>query len=92
MPWKASSVMEQKLGFILSMTYRNGPMTELYERYEIARETVMWGFADRGKPPAARFPLLPQTQICQPFRSSSTIDPHSHWSLSGAKKCLSANC
>src|ERR1041384_747930 len=39
MPWKTSSVMEEKLRFVFE--YEQGPwsMTELCQRYEIARET-----------------------------------------------------
>jgi transposase InsO family protein len=39
MPWKASSVMEQKLRFIFEYDLGKWSMTELCERYEIARET-----------------------------------------------------
>jgi transposase InsO family protein len=39
MPWKANSVMEQKLRFIFEYDLGQWSMTELCERYEIARET-----------------------------------------------------
>lgn len=39
MPWKASSVMEEKLRFICEHDLREESMTELCQRYGIARET-----------------------------------------------------
>ena len=39
MPWKASSVMEEKLRFICEYDLREESMTELCQRYGIARET-----------------------------------------------------
>jgi transposase InsO family protein len=39
MPWKASSVMEEKLRFVFEYQQRERTMTELCERYGIARET-----------------------------------------------------
>jgi len=39
MPWKASSVMEEKLRFIFEYELGERSMTELCQRYEIARET-----------------------------------------------------
>jgi len=39
MPWKASSVMEEKLRFVFEYERRERSMTELCQRYEIARET-----------------------------------------------------
>src|SRR6202162_3802817 len=39
MPWKASSVMEEKLRFVFEYELRERSMTELCQRYEIARET-----------------------------------------------------
>src|SRR5712692_6375330 len=39
MPWKASSVMEEKLRFVFEYELDERSMTELCQRYEIARET-----------------------------------------------------
>jgi len=39
MPWKTSSVMEEKLRFIFEYDTGNHTMTELCQRYEITRET-----------------------------------------------------
>jgi transposase InsO family protein len=39
MPWKASSVMEEKLRFLCEYDLREQTMTELCQRYGIARET-----------------------------------------------------
>jgi putative transposase len=39
MPWKTSSVMEEKLRFVFEHALRERTMTELCERYEIARQT-----------------------------------------------------
>src|SRR5258705_4506747 len=39
MPWKTSSVMEEKLRFIFEHERRERTMTELCERYEITRQT-----------------------------------------------------
>src|SRR5260370_42494609 len=39
MPWKASSVMEEKLRFILEYEAGEKSMTELCQRYDISRET-----------------------------------------------------
>jgi transposase InsO family protein len=39
MPWKASSVMEEKLRFLCEHDLREQTMTELCQRYGIARET-----------------------------------------------------
>src|SRR5258707_7671589 len=39
MPWKTSSVMEEKLRFVFEHELREGTMTELCERYEITRQT-----------------------------------------------------
>src|SRR5260370_17137086 len=39
MPWKTSSVMEEKLRFIFEHELRERTMTELCERYEITRQT-----------------------------------------------------
>jgi putative transposase len=39
MPWKVSSVMEEKLRFILEYEAGEESMTELCQRYEISRET-----------------------------------------------------
>src|SRR6266849_5076414 len=39
MPWKASSVMEEKLRFVFEYELGERSMTELCQRYEIARET-----------------------------------------------------
>ncbi len=39
MPWKTSSVMEEKLRFVFEHELRDGTMTELCERYEITRQT-----------------------------------------------------
>src|SRR2546423_13643071 len=39
MPWKTSSVMEQKLRFIFEHEMKEVSMTELCQRYEISRET-----------------------------------------------------
>ena len=39
MPWKASSVMEEKLRFILEYEAGEESMTELCQRYDISRET-----------------------------------------------------
>src|SRR5579864_8095662 len=39
MPWKASSVMEEKLKFVFEYQQHEQTMTELCQRYEIARET-----------------------------------------------------
>jgi len=39
MPWKASSVMEEKLRFLCEYELREQTMTELCQRYGIARET-----------------------------------------------------
>jgi len=39
MPWRKSSVMEEKLRFILEYEQRERTMTELCQRYQITRET-----------------------------------------------------
>ena len=39
MPWKASSVMEEKLRFLCEYDLGEDSMTELCQRYGIARET-----------------------------------------------------
>jgi len=39
MPWKTSSVMEEKLRFVFEYEQRERSLTELCQRYEIARET-----------------------------------------------------
>lgn len=39
MPWKTSSVMEEKLRFVFEYRQGDRSMTELCQRYEIARET-----------------------------------------------------
>jgi transposase InsO family protein len=39
MPWKTSSVMEEKLRFVFEHEQGEGSMKELCERYEISRET-----------------------------------------------------
>src|SRR6266849_4538772 len=39
MPWKASSVLEEKLRFVFEYELGERSMTELCQRYEIARET-----------------------------------------------------
>jgi len=39
MPWKTSSVMEEKLRFVFEYQQRQRTMTELCQRYEISRET-----------------------------------------------------
>jgi len=39
MPWKTSSVMEEKLRFVLEYERREHSMTELCQRYQVARET-----------------------------------------------------
>src|SRR5260221_298723 len=39
MPWRASSVMEEKLKFVFEYQQRERTMTELCQRYGIARET-----------------------------------------------------
>lgn len=39
MPWKTSSVMEEKLRFIFEYELGDRPMTELCQRYQISRET-----------------------------------------------------
>jgi len=39
MPWKKSSVMEEKLRFVFEYQQRQRTMTELCQRYEISRET-----------------------------------------------------
>src|SRR6266851_1601269 len=39
MPWKTSSVMEEKLRFVFEHELRERTMTELCERYEITRQT-----------------------------------------------------
>src|SRR5260370_24228166 len=39
MPWKASSVMEEKLRFVFEYELRERSMTELCQPYEIARDT-----------------------------------------------------
>lgn len=39
MPWKESSVMEERLRFILEYEAGEESMTELCQRYEISRET-----------------------------------------------------
>src|SRR5260370_17987675 len=39
MPWKASSVMEEKLRFVFEYDLGERSMTELCQRYGIARET-----------------------------------------------------
>jgi putative transposase len=39
MPWKVSSVMEEKLRFILEYETGEESMTELCQRYDISRET-----------------------------------------------------
>src|ERR1700683_3357810 len=43
MPWKASSVMEEKVRFVVEYEQDHYNMTELCRRYGIARETgYMW--------------------------------------------------
>src|SRR5260370_41970769 len=43
MPWKASSVMEEKLRFVFEYELGERSMTELCQRYEIAHETgYLW--------------------------------------------------
>src|SRR5229473_1692642 len=43
MPWKTSSVMEEKLRFVFEHELQERTMTELCERYEITRQTgYMW--------------------------------------------------
>src|SRR6202022_2958986 len=39
MPWKTSSVMEEKLRFIFEHELQERTMTELCQRYEITRQT-----------------------------------------------------
>src|ERR1700748_3100270 len=39
MPWKTSSVMEEKLRFVFEYEQRERSLTELCQRYGIARET-----------------------------------------------------
>src|SRR5215467_6548534 len=39
MPWRESSVMEEKLRFVFEYQQGHRSMTELCQRYEIARET-----------------------------------------------------
>src|SRR5436309_13799949 len=39
MPWRKSSVMEEKLRFVLEYEQRQRTMSELCQRYEISRET-----------------------------------------------------
>src|SRR5216684_4158154 len=39
MPWKASSVMDEKLRFVFEYELGERSMTELCQRYEITRET-----------------------------------------------------
>jgi len=39
MPWKTSSVMEEKLRFVFEYEQGQRSMTELCQHYEIARET-----------------------------------------------------
>ena len=39
MPWKTSSVMEEKLRFIFEHELGERSMTEVCERYEITRQT-----------------------------------------------------
>jgi len=39
MPWKASSVMEEKVRFVLEYEQDHYTMSELCQRYGIARET-----------------------------------------------------
>ena len=39
MPWKASSVMEEKVRFVIEYEQDERSMTELCEAYGIARET-----------------------------------------------------
>jgi transposase-like protein len=39
MPWKASSVMEEKVRFVFEYEQDERTMTELCQRYGIARET-----------------------------------------------------
>src|SRR5260370_38771260 len=39
MPWKVSSVMEERLRFILEYEAGEESMTELFQRYGISRET-----------------------------------------------------
>ena len=50
MPWRKSSVMEEKLRFVFEYQQHERSMTELCQRYEIARETgYVWG-TDRADP------------------------------------------
>src|SRR6266849_3856949 len=53
MPWKASSVMEEKLRFVFEYELGERSMTELCQRYEIARET---GYVWLRRYPDARGP------------------------------------
>jgi transposase-like protein len=39
MPWKASTVMEEKVRFVVEYEQDNYSMTELCQRYGVARET-----------------------------------------------------
>jgi transposase InsO family protein len=53
MPWKVSSVMEEKLRFILEYESGQFSMSELCQRYDISRETgyvTLRGYAARGLP------------------------------------------
>ncbi|MCI0625081.1 MAG: hypothetical protein L0387_26135, partial [Acidobacteria bacterium] len=47
MPWKTSSVMEEKLLFVFEYERDEWTMSELCQRFEIGRETVP---RRRGKP------------------------------------------
>jgi transposase InsO family protein len=59
MPWKASSVMEEKLRFILEYEADEESMTELCQRYDISRET---GYVTLRRYHARGLPgLLPQS-------------------------------
>jgi transposase-like protein len=69
MPWKASSVMEEKVRFVLEYEQDERTMTELCEVYGIARETgYVWlrRYRERGVAGLVEFQLL-QSQIL-PFR------------------------
>src|SRR5260370_42103262 len=58
MPWKASSVMEEKIRFVVEYEQDNYTMSELCRRYGIARETgYVWLRRYRGRGGGGRVEL-----------------------------------
>src|SRR5260370_16876326 len=76
MPWKASSVMEEKLRFILEYEAGEKSMTELCQRYDISRET---GYRTLRRYPASGLGgLLPQSHAAQRQGNQTAEDTAQH--------------